>query len=89
MAVTFGIGALTRACSGFWQYLVERGRGRTQLQLEQVRNQGTAQAICLLPRGSELWETEPGGRTRVIRIPASTGDGPAESRPHRMELPPR
>jgi hypothetical protein len=60
---------LGRAWSGWWRYLGERAYGRAQVELEHARNLGTAQAILLLPPGSELWETEPGGRTRVIRTP--------------------
>ena len=89
MAVTFGVGTFTRACSGLWQYLVERVRGRTQAQLEQARNQGTAQVIKLLPLGGELWETEPGGRTRIIRLPATPDRGRCRPQPYRQELPPR
>jgi hypothetical protein len=56
-------------CRGVWQLLAERARGRHRVELEQARNVGTAQAILLLPAGAELWETEPGGRTRIIRKP--------------------
>lgn len=60
---------LARTWSGLWRYRGERARGRAQVQLEHARNLGTAQAILLLPPGGELWETEPGGRTRIIRTP--------------------
>jgi hypothetical protein len=71
-----------------WHYLTERVRGRAQVQLEHARNQATAQALLLLPPGGELWETEPGGRTRIIRIPGQ-GDTSSESehRPSAWELP--
>jgi hypothetical protein len=60
---------LTRARFGLWSYLARRAYGRIQVQLEHARNQGTAQAILLLSPGGELWEIEPGGRTRIIRRP--------------------
>jgi hypothetical protein len=69
MDVNFGMRAFVRRCAGGWHCLVEYLRGRTQVQLEQARNQGTAQAIMLLPPGAELWETGPDGRTRIIRAP--------------------
>lgn len=89
MAITFGVGMLTRACSGMWHYLVERVRGRTQVELEEARNQATAQAIRLLPLGGELWETEPGGRTRVIRMPISPNEGHGQAQPGHLDPPPR
>jgi hypothetical protein len=70
---------LARAWSGWWRYLGERAHGRAQVQLEHARNLGTAQAILLLPPGGELWETEPGGRTRVIRTPHHSVAGVEDS----------
>jgi hypothetical protein len=69
MDLIFGMRAFVHTCGGVWQCLVEHLRGRTQVRLEQARNQATAQAITLLPPGAELWETEPDGRTRIIRAP--------------------
>jgi hypothetical protein len=86
MVGLLGVGAIARTCSGLWRYLIERVRGRTQVQLEQARSQGTVQVICVLPPGSELWESEPGGRTRVIRMPAPPTEGDGRTA---LELPPR
>jgi hypothetical protein len=85
MGLTFGVGAIARACSGMWQYLTARVRGRIEVDLEHARNQATAQAILLLPPGGELWETEPGGRTRIIRMPTSAE--PSRSHPQLTESP--
>lgn len=65
-------------CRGMWQFLTERARGRHRVELEQARNVGTVQAILLLPPGAELWETEPDGRTRIIRKPVSAALDRAE-----------
>jgi hypothetical protein len=67
--LSFVIAAVGRWCGGLWRCLTVRACGRTQVELERVRNEGTAQVIILLPPGAELFETEPGGRTRVIRMP--------------------
>jgi hypothetical protein len=67
-------------CRGVWQFLTERTRGRHRVELEQARNLGTAQAILLLPAGAELWETEPDGRTRIIKKPFPTTPDRREDR---------
>jgi len=59
---------LQRGCGGLWGYLASRVHGRTAVELERERNAATAAVIPLLPPGSELLETEPGGRTRMIRM---------------------
>jgi hypothetical protein len=90
MVVLVGVSALSRACSGLWQYLAERVRGRTRVQLERARNEATAEAIRLLPSGAELWETEPDGRTRIIRMPMpSTTASALVHRQDAQKLPPR
>lgn len=65
-----GITGIARCCGGLWRYLVVRVNGRTAIELERERNRATAVAIGLLPPGAELLESEPGGRLRVIRMPA-------------------
>ncbi|GIF23832.1 hypothetical protein BJ973_004443 [Actinoplanes tereljensis] len=67
-------------CRGVWQFLAEHTRGRRRVELEQARNLGTAQAILLLPEGAELWETEPDGRTRIIRKPFPAAPDRSEDR---------
>jgi hypothetical protein len=69
-----GLKSVARFCSGMWGYLTERVKGRTAVQLEQERNQATAEAIRLLPPGAELFENEPNGRTRIIRMPHHTAN---------------
>ncbi len=75
MSTTNHTGALAKAYANLWQFLTERVRSRASVELEQVRNEATAQAITLLPDGAELWETEPNGRTRIIRMPAKRDAG--------------
>ena len=60
---------IARGCGGLWAFLTTRARGRARVDLEHERNQGTAQAIQLLPPGSELAEGDSLGWRRVIRIP--------------------
>lgn len=62
---------ITRGCGGLWAVLSARARGRTRVELERERNQGTAQAIRLLPPGAELIEGDPAGWRRVIRMPGT------------------
>lgn len=52
---------------GLWRFLIARDAGRTCLRLERERNAATAVVLSLLPPGGELLESEPGGRTRLIR----------------------
>ncbi|MGW9185985.1 hypothetical protein [Streptomyces rubiginosohelvolus] len=62
------IGTILRRCGGLWTYLTERVNARKEVELERERNSATAAVIPLLPPGSDLFETEPNGRTRVIRM---------------------
>lgn len=57
----------SRGRVGLWRFLIARDAGRTSLRLEQERNAATAAVLSLLPPGGELLESEPGGRTRLIR----------------------
>ncbi|MEU6379246.1 hypothetical protein [Streptomyces sp. NPDC046909] len=53
---------------GFWEYMTERAKNRTAIELERQRNAATANVIPMLKPGVDFLETEEGGRTRVIRI---------------------
>ena len=64
----FAIG-IPRRCAGIWQFLNSWINGRTAVQLERERNRATADVIQLLPPGSDFFESESAGRTRVIRMP--------------------
>jgi len=64
-----GLKSIARFCSGMWDYLTARVTGRTVVELEKERNRGTVEDIRALPPGAELYESEPNGRTRIIRIP--------------------
>ncbi|WP_326615137.1 hypothetical protein OG949_40340 (plasmid) [Streptomyces scopuliridis] len=65
------IGGILRRCGGLWTYLTERVHARKEVELERERNSATAAVIQLLPPGADLFETEPNGRTRVIRLAPS------------------
>lgn len=67
--ITTMVGRVIRGCGGLWQYLTERVRARTAIELERERNAATANVIPLLPSGAELkeWDTAH-GRKREIRI---------------------
>lgn len=88
---------IARGQRGLWHFLSVRIQGKNRVALEQVRNQGTIEAIDHLPSGAVLRETGPDGWSREIWKPCthelppllfhmehlgSTGD-PAES----LELP--
>jgi len=76
MAFWHGIIGATRYCSGLWQFLIVRTKGRTAIELERERNRATAAVIQLLPPHSELLEYEPQGRLRVIRISGWAASAP-------------
>jgi hypothetical protein len=78
---------IARGCGGLWAFLTTRARGRARVDLERERNQGTAQAIQLLPPGSELAEGDPLGWRRVIRIPDTPRTAPLARRPAAPEPP--
>ncbi|MEU2485016.1 hypothetical protein ABZ593_10485 [Streptomyces sp. NPDC012617] len=72
MGVAAVIGGVLRRCGGLWTYLTERVKARKEVELERERNSATAAVIPLLPPGTDLFETEPNGRTRVIRMAPAT-----------------
>lgn len=73
MALPCVIAAALSSCYGLWRFLAIWVHGRAVVALERERNAGTAQALELLPPGSELMECELGGRLRVIRLPMVHG----------------
>ncbi|MGF0320907.1 hypothetical protein [Nocardia fluminea] len=54
---------------GLWSHLNVRVQSKTALEIERERNRATAEDIRVLPHGAKLFETEVGGRTRVIVMP--------------------
>ncbi|MGI5169270.1 hypothetical protein ACQEU3_33485 [Spirillospora sp. CA-253888] len=62
-----------RRCGGFWGYLTARTHARTLVALEEERNRGTAMVLRALPSGAELYEGDPGGYRRVVRMPQARG----------------
>ncbi|MFE3687798.1 hypothetical protein ACFXPM_31850 [Streptomyces sp. NPDC059095] len=83
------IGGISRRCGGLWTFLTERANARKEIELERERNLATATVIPLLPPGTDLFESEPNGRTRVIRMApvASTVTGLDRGEPLAGELP--
>lgn len=83
-----GLKSIARFCSGMWGYLTARVNGRTAVLLEQERNHGTVEAIRALPPGAELFENEPNGRTRMIRMPHPPAPTPPIVAAAAIEAPP-
>jgi hypothetical protein len=54
-----------------WRFLTARVQARQAVELERVRNEATAAVLSLLEPGTDFYESESGGRTRLIRV-AST-----------------
>ncbi|MFG2839914.1 hypothetical protein ACGFYE_33480 [Streptomyces zaomyceticus] len=50
-----------------WAYLTERVRARTAVELERERNKASVDLVTQVKDGMDFFESEPGGRTRVIR----------------------
>jgi hypothetical protein len=50
---------------GVWDFLSKRAAGKSRVSLEQLRNEGTREAIRILPRGAVLRE---GGQEWVREI---------------------
>lgn len=65
-----------RRCSGVWHYLTARVQGRRAVELERMRNEATMVVLSLLKPGTDFYESEAGGRTRLIRL-AQPSAGPA------------
>lgn len=72
--------ALAARCRGFWAYLIKREERRQaiethrenrlrDIELEHARNAGTTSIIEALSNGGEVIEIEPGGHSRVVRMP--------------------
>ncbi|MFJ2407457.1 hypothetical protein ACIOUE_39915 [Streptomyces xanthochromogenes] len=89
MGVMAVIGGILRRCGSLWTFLTERVNARKEVELERERNLATAMVIPLLPPGTDLLETEPNGRTRVIRMAPviSTVTGLDHGEPLAGELP--
>jgi hypothetical protein len=67
---------ISRDHKGLWHFLSVRSRGKSRVELEKVRNEGTKDAIDHLPRGGVLRESGPDGWTREIWIPDAHQIGP-------------
>ncbi|MEU4085036.1 hypothetical protein [Streptomyces aureus] len=61
------VGRTVRGCGGLMRYLTERLHARTVVQVERERNAHTVAVLPLVKPGMDFFESEPGGRTRVIR----------------------
>jgi len=71
--MTIGVGWIlsrfartSRGQKGLWHFLSVRAQGKSRVELEKVRNEGTMGAIDHLPGGALLRETGPDGWTREI-----------------------
>ncbi|MEU9136925.1 hypothetical protein AB0D33_13305 [Streptomyces sp. NPDC048404] len=62
-----GVGRAVRGCGGLLRYLTERLHARTAVEMERERNAHTVAVLPLMKPGMDFFESEPGGRTRVIR----------------------
>ncbi len=69
-----------RGLGGAWVYLTERVRARTAVELERERNKASVDLVTQVKDGMDFFESEPGGRTRVIRRTSS----PAPLEPSRQ-----
>ncbi|MFI6644580.1 hypothetical protein [Streptomyces sp. NPDC050504] len=78
-----------RRGGGFWEYMSERTKSRTAIELERERNAATANVIPMLKPGVDFMESEEGGRTRVIRVSPvpQNGGSPNGSAPNGTSLP--
>ena len=90
--MSFGEWMATRCAhllgGGLWGHLNVRLQSKAALEIERERNRATAEDIRVLPHGAKLFETEVGGRTRVIVMPEpvagptyATGTGDAATVP--------
>lgn len=72
--------AVAGHCKGIWAYLARREQRRQavethrenrlrDVELENARTAGTTAIIRELRHGGEVFEIDPGGRSRVIRMP--------------------
>ncbi|MGW1506998.1 hypothetical protein ACWCQW_52930 [Streptomyces mirabilis] len=82
-----GIAGMTaRRCGGMWRFLAERVHARKAIELERARNEATMAILPQLKPGTDFYESEPGGRTRLIRMaPAPEHTAPVS--PSTPEMP--
>lgn len=58
---------------GMWAHLTEKIRARSRLEVTREQNRSTKDDIEALADGGYLFESEPGGRTRIIHRPGPVG----------------
>lgn len=75
---------------GVWDFLGKRAEGKSRLELERARNEGTQQAIPILPHGAVLREGGQGW-VREIWMPGAAvilaGSDPSRSMPASIKPP--
>ncbi|MFJ3799918.1 hypothetical protein ACIPSJ_26995 [Streptomyces sp. NPDC090088] len=73
--------AAVRRSGGMWHFLTTRVQARQAVELERVRNEATVVLLSSLQPGIDFYESEPGGRTRLIRVAPGTVLGPVDTDP--------
>jgi hypothetical protein len=89
-AIMMGLFRGNSGRDGVWDFLTKRAEGKGRVDLEQARNEGTREAIQLLPLGAVLREGGQGW-IREIWMPGAAaipaGSDPSRSTPALIEPP--